>query len=150
MGDVTAEHLKAELLAALDASTDRLTTALRVELARDVALEVGHRMQFEVDPFFYGISSCASEEPILDDWLDESLPADWYERAEATLGGWDALVWEELCAWFAVGWRKAGGPTKFSPAFLFFHGYHHDKYDLESGQWLSGAELSEAWGGSEG
>jgi hypothetical protein len=150
LGEATAEQLRAELRAALDANTDRLIAAILVELARDVTLEAGRRLQFEVDPFFYGISSCASEESVLVDWLDEHLPANWYERAEAALGGWDALVWEELCPWFAAGWRQAGGPAKFSPAFLFFHDYHRDQYDLEGERWLSGAELEAVWDGPGG
>jgi hypothetical protein len=106
-------------------------------------------MQFEVDPFFYGIASCASEEPVLVDWLESSLPTTWHERAEQALGGWDALMWEELCPWFADRWQEAGGPARFSPAFLFFHGYHNDQYDLEGRRWLSGTELDKVWDGPD-
>jgi hypothetical protein len=147
--NATADQLRAELRAALAANTDRMCDAIRVELARGAVLEPRQRMQFEVDPFFYGIASCVSEEPVLaeDDWLDNSLPTDWRERAEQALGGWDALVWEELCPWFAECWQAAGGPQRYSPAFLFFHDYHNDQYDLEGRRWLSGTELDEVWGG---
>jgi len=148
VADATADQLRTELRAALAANTDRLRDAIRGELARKVVLEPGRRMQFEVDPFFFGIASCASEEPVLVEWLDGSLPTGWYERAEQALGGWDALVREELCPWFAERWREAAGPERYSPAFLFFHGYHNDQYDLERCRWLSGTELDEVWGGS--
>jgi hypothetical protein len=147
VADAIADQLRAELRAALAVNTGRLHDAIRVELARGVVLEPGRRMQFEVDPFFYGIASRGSEEPVLTDWLDGSLPTDWYERAERALGGWDAPVWEELCPWFAECWREAGGPQRYSPAFLFFHDYHNDQYDLEGRRWLSGTELDEVWGG---
>lgn len=147
MAEATADPLRAELRAALAANTGRLVDAIRVELAREVELEPGKRMQFEVDPFFYGISSCASEEPLLVDWLDGSLPTDWYERVEEALGGWDGLVSEELCPWFAECWREASGPQRYSPAFLFFHGYHNNQYDLEGRRWLSGKNLDEVWDG---
>lgn len=104
MADATGEELRAELRAALAVNISRLHDAVRAELARKVTLEPPHRMQFEVDPFFYGITSCASEEPILTDyWLDGSLPADWYDRAEEALGGWDALVSEGSKCW-RVAW----------------------------------------------
>jgi hypothetical protein len=45
-----------------------------------------------------------------------------------------------LCPWFAECWEAVGGPARFSPAFLFFHGYHLQQYDLERRCWLSSAE----------
>lgn len=150
VADATGEQLRAELRAALAVNISRLHDALRAELERKVTLEPSHPMQFEVDPMFYGITSCASEEPILTDyWLDGSLPADWYDRAEEALGGWDALVSEELCSWFAVCWRESGGPQRYSPAFLFFHDYHNDQYDLERRCWLSGTTLDKVWDGPD-
>ena len=149
MADSTADELRAELRAALAANISSLRDAVRAELARGVTLEPGRRMQFEVDPFFYGITSCGSEEPLLMDWLDGSLPADWYDRAEEALGGWDALVSEELCPWFAECWQEAGGPQRYSPAFLFFHGCHNNQYDLEGRRWLSATTLDEAWDGPD-
>jgi hypothetical protein len=91
-----ADQLRAELRAALVAYSDQLREALRGELAQKVVLEPGRRMQFEVDPFFYGITTCASEEPVLEDWLDSSLPTDWFDRAEEALGGWDELITPDL------------------------------------------------------
>ena len=144
MTDATADQLRVELRAALDANSSHLRDALLAELARELTLEPGQRMQFEVDPLFYDITSCASEEPVLTDWLDGSLPANWYQRAEETLGSWDTLVSDELCPWFAECWQQVGGPQHHSPAFLFFHGYHNSQYDLNGRRWLSGNEI---WGG---
>ena len=105
---------------------------MRADLARPVDLEQGRRLQFECDPFFFGISSCATEEGLLPGgWLEAALPADWFERAEAVEGGWDELISRELCPWFAECWRAVGGPERFSPTFLFFHGHHAEQFDLE-------------------
>jgi hypothetical protein len=72
-------------------------------------------------------------------WLDEFLPADWFDRAEQELGGWNGIIADELCPWFADCWQAADGPAVFSPALLFFHGYHRDQYDLERRCWLPAA-----------
>jgi hypothetical protein len=132
--------LRAELLIALSANTDRLRDALRADLARPIDLDEGRHLQFEIDPFF-GISSCATEEAILsDDWLDEALPKDWFERAEALAGGWNEMISQELCPWFAECWKAVDSPTRFSPAFLFFHGHHLQQFDLEHRRRLSSTE----------
>ena len=135
--------LREELLAALSASTDRLRDAIRQDLARPIHLDGGRCLQFEVDPFFFGISSCATEEPILSsEWLDDVLPNDWFERAEVAMGGWNEMISAELCPWFAESWAAVGGPARFTPAFLFFHGHHLEQYDLERRFWVSSAESS--------
>jgi hypothetical protein len=135
------QDLRAELRSALLAHTEALRVALQDELARFVQLEPGRRLQFEIDPFFFGISSCVTEEVILPgNWLDRALPADWFERADAAKGGWNAMISAELCPWFAECWKAVDGPAKFSPAFLFFHGYHGEQFDLESARWLSSSE----------
>ena len=138
MTETSTSALRMELLAALAANRERLQAALRSELARPIHLPEGRRLQFEIDPFFFGISSCATEEPLLsDDWLENALPDDWFERAEAAAGGWNEMISAELCPWFADCWEAVNGPASFSPAFLFFHGYHLDQYDLERRRWLS-------------
>ncbi len=137
-------RLRAELVGALAANADRLRHALCAELAKPIALEADHRLQFEIDPFFFGITLCATEEIILPgDWLDGALPGDWFQRAEDAELNWDALISEELCPWFADCWQAVGGPAAFSPAYLFFHDYHREQYDLERRRWLS---LAEAFG----
>lgn len=140
MAEANTGELRAELLAALSANTGRLCDAMRVDLARPITFAQGRFLRFEIDPFSYGIYSCATEEVLLDDWLDAALPGDWFERAENALGGWGELIAAELCPWFADCWQAVGGPPRFSPAFLFFHGHHLYLYDLESRRWLSAAE----------
>ena len=134
-------RLRAELVAVLTANTDRLRQSLRAELAKPVEFEQGGYLQFEVDPWFFGATSCATEEIILPgDWLAEALPKDWFERAEAALESWNELISEEMCPWFAEGWQAVGGPAMFSPAYLFFHDYHYDQYNLEQKRWVSAAK----------
>jgi len=137
MTEASASTLRAELVAALAAYSARLCDGLRAELARSVTLEEGRRFQFEADPWSWGISSCATEEPITEgDWLSESLPDDWFERVEEAGANWDALLCDEVCPWFAGCWQEVGGSARFSPAYLFLHGYHDQQYDLERRCWL--------------
>jgi hypothetical protein len=134
-------RLRAELVAALTANADRLRQAIGAELAKPIALEADRRLQFEIDPWFFGVTLCAMEEIILPgDWLDSALPGDWFERAEDAEINWDALIAEELCPWFAECWQSVGGPAAFSPAYLFFHDYHGQQYHLEGRRWISVAE----------
>jgi hypothetical protein len=143
MAEEATNVLRAELIAALSANTERLRDAIRADLTRPIRLDEGRRRQFEIDPFFFDISSCATDEALLsDNWLDDALPEAWFERAEAAEGGWNEMISAELCPWFAECWEAVGGPARFSPAFLFFHGYHLEQFDLESRRWLSSAEAS--------
>jgi hypothetical protein len=136
-----AETLRAELLTVLAANTPRLCAGLRAELARPVTLEPDRWLQFEADPWSWGITCCATEEPVFDgDRLSDELPADWFNGAEEAGVNWDALLSEEVCPWFAECWQSVGGPAQFSPAFLFLHGYHHRQYDLERRCWVHATE----------
>lgn len=95
----------------------------------------------EADPWYWGVASCATEEAIItDDWLSHALTWDWFERAEKAGVKFDELISEELCPWFANCWQEVGGPAWFSPAYLFFHGYHDRQYDLERRCWVPAAE----------
>ncbi len=141
MDDVAASALRAELIAALAANTARLCDGLRAELARSVKLEPGRCLQFEADPWSWGVSSCASEEPVItDDWLSRALTWEWFERVEAAGGNYDAMISDELCPWFARCWQEVEGPVRFSPAFLFFHDYHDQQFDLEQSRWVPAEE----------
>lgn len=142
MPEAVAGTLRAELVAALAANTARLCDGLQAELARSVELEKGRRLMFEADPWTWGISSCATEEPVTEpkgDWLSESLPDDWYERTEEAGVDWNVLLSDEVCPWFAGCWQEVGGPARFSPAYLFLHGYHDQLYHLERRCWLPAA-----------
>jgi hypothetical protein len=137
MAEDAASRFRAELVAALAANTDRLCDGLRAELARSVKLEDRRPLQFEAELCSWGVASCASEEPIItDDWLSRTLTWDWFERAEKAGVDWGALISEELCPWFAGCWQAVGGPARFSPAYLFFHDYHDEQYDLEQRRWI--------------
>ena len=128
--------LRAELLAILTASRAAVCEGLRVELARAIELDDGDFLQFEVDPWSWDISSCASEEQVTEaDWLLEKVP-DWIERAGDAGINWDEMLSVEVCPWFADCWQEVGGPARFSPAYLFIHGYHHQQYNLESRCWV--------------
>lgn len=141
MDEAAASALRAELIAALAANTARFCDGLRDELGRKIKLEPGRCLQFEADPWSWGVSSCASEEPVIsDDWLSRALRWEWFERAEAAGVNYDEMISDELCPWFARCWREVGGPAQFSPAFLFFHDYHDQQFDLERGCWVSAAE----------
>lgn len=139
--------LLAELSRALDANSLRLREALRREMDRLGVLEPDQRVQLEIDPNFYRVSFVATEEDILpDDWLAEALAEDWFERAGEAFGSWDSVVEEPLAAWIADCWRDLDGKARFSPAFVFFHGYHHRQYDLERREWLTGEAFEARWG----
>ena len=139
--DDAASALRAELVTALAVNTTQLCDGLRAELARPVKLEPDRCLQFEADPWSWGVSSCASEEPVItDDWLSRELTWGWFERAEVAGVNYDAMIWDELCLWFARCWREVGGPARFSPAFLFFHDYHDQQFDLEQRRWVPAAE----------
>ena len=138
--EASAATLRAELFNVLSAREAECCDGLRAELARPVTIEVGRRLQFEIDPQSWGVSSCATEELIIGDWwLYDSLPGDWLDRAEALGVNWDALFSNEVCPWFATCWRTVGGPTRFSPAYLFIHDYHDTQYDLERTCWIPAA-----------
>lgn len=125
----------------------RLRDAIRRELTRAIELEPDQRVQFEIDPNSYRVSFCATEEEILpDDWLEAALPEDWFERAGEALDGWDGVAAEGLSTWIADAWQDLDGKARFSPAFLFFHGYHNRQYDLELREWLTGEALDARWG----
>ena len=130
------------MIAVLATTNARVEEALRTELAKPIRLETGRFLQFEVDPCFFGVSLCAAEATILPSlWLGESLPPDWFDRAEESLGGWNGIIEEELCPWFGARWQAVGGPRFYSPAFMFFHDYHRNQYDLERRCWLPASEV---------
>src|SRR5262249_45088510 len=55
--------------------------------------------------------------------------------ATAAVEGPPGIGPDELCPWFTCCCREVG-PTRFSPAFLYCHGYHDRQYDLEQGRWV--------------
>ena len=136
--------LRGELKAVLAEHSDGLRAQMRNVLATRIQLDGGQRLQFEVDPWYWGIHCCATEEPVTpgEDWLRRALAEDWFERAGEDVN-WDQLIADELCSWFAACWREVGGPAKYRPAFLFFHDYHRQQFDLERACWISLEEAFE-------
>jgi len=135
-----SELLRGELLAVLEASAPRLCESLRAELARPHPEQPGRPLQYEADPWSWGITSIATEEPVFDDdRLADELPGDWFERCESAGVNWDSLLSDAVCPWFAGCWHAVGGPERFSPAFLFLHGYHDQQYHLERRCWVPAA-----------
>ncbi|MGZ3420687.1 MAG: hypothetical protein ACXWUG_02185 [Polyangiales bacterium] len=131
------EAVRDELAGALRANASLLRAAMRRELEKHIELEEEQRIRFEIDPWSFRISFCATEEDLLpDDWLADALPNDWFERAGDACGEFDSLVSDALSPWIADAWRDLGGPARFSPAFSFFHGYHRRQYDLERRVWI--------------
>jgi hypothetical protein len=71
------------------------------------------------------------------------LPDDFLERAEAAGLDWLVAVSEEIVRWFADRWEAAGGPSRYRPAYAFFHGgVDTPRYDLERRRWC---EVTEVW-----
>jgi hypothetical protein len=139
------DSLKDELLARLKNIIPRLCDGLQMELARPHPEQPGRPLQFEVDPWSWGITSCATEEPVLDgDGLESEMPAGWFERCEDAGVPWDGLFSETICPWFAECWETVGGPAQYSPAFLFLHGYHDRQYHLERRCWGSSTDAFRA------
>jgi len=139
MADV-AETLRAELLAVLSANASRLSDGLRAELARPVKLEPGRVPRFEADPWSWGTTCCATDEPVFEgERLSDELPGDWFERADEAGINWDGLLSDEVCPWFAECWEAVGGAERFRPAYIFLHGYHDQQYDLERCRWVTAA-----------
>lgn len=136
------EALRGELRAALAANAERLRAGLRAELALPHPEQPDRPLQFEVDPCWWDISSCATEEAIFaGECLEKELPGDWFERAEAEKINTDSLLVDKLCPWFVGCWQAVGGPASFAPAYLFLHDYHHRQYHLEECRWVPAAEV---------
>jgi len=128
---------------ALRASSSYTEEAIRRELA--TAFDLGHsgRLQFEIDGTYYGIWLIQTEEVVLKDSIWDAIPKNLLDEAEAA--GYDsfAAIEEELVQWFADRWCAVGGPNRYSPAYVFFHGgLSQPRYDLEKRRWFS---VEEVW-----
>jgi hypothetical protein len=118
----------------------RLDVALRAALAKPIKMESGRRLQFEVCPYFYGVVLTDTEEVLLPGgWLDE-LPGEVLEQVEEAGGDSLEVVHQMIVNWLADGWQRVGGPQQYRPAFVFFHGYHEEQFDLERRCWISAEE----------
>jgi hypothetical protein len=122
-----------------NASTEE---AIRRELATSFDLGHSGRLQFEIDGTYYGIWLTQTEEVVLKDSVWDALPKSLLEEAESA--GYDSFrtIEEELVQWFADRWCAVGGPSHYSPAYVFFHGgLSQPRYDLEKRRWCSVEEI---------
>lgn len=110
------------------------------QLSTDIDLGHSERLQFEIDPFSFGITLIQTEEVVFPE-PDDLIPQDPDDDVEK----FDTLecVCDELVSWFADRWVAAGGPARYSPAYVFFHGgMDTPRYDLEQKRWCS---VEEVW-----
>src|SRR5438874_8861718 len=85
-------------LRSLDSAVER---AIRHELAGEFDLGHSGRLQFEVDPAFFGIHLVQTEGGLLPDMaVIDALPEGFLERAEASGLDEQAAVGEEVVRWF--------------------------------------------------
>lgn len=118
--------------------------AIRRELASQFDLGHSGRLQFEIDPAFFGIHLIQTEQEVLPGMaLFDALPDGFLERGEAAGLDEQAAVGEEVVRWLADRWQAAGGPLKHRPAYCFFHGgLDAQRYDLEQRRWCP---VDEVW-----
>jgi len=130
-----------DALQTLNASTE---SSLRRELSTSFGLGHSERLQFEIDPVYYGIHLIQTEETVLDgDAVYDLVPFDILNAVEESGVDPFAVIADEIVAWFADRWRAADGPKHYSPAYAFFHGgLDSPRYDLEHKRWHS---VQEVW-----
>jgi hypothetical protein len=137
-------EMRAEIRDALRSLDAAAEEAIRNELAKSFDLGHSGRLQFEIDPTFYGIHLIQTEETVVPgDSILDAIADGFLERADAA--GLDPLtaVGEEVVRWLADRWEAAGGPLKYRPAYAFFHGgMDEPRYDLEQRRWC---EVNEVW-----
>ena len=125
-----------------------LGTATEQEIQNLLAkqFELGHsgRLQFEIDPIFYGIHLVQTEELVVPgDVVLDVIAIDFLERAELAGLDWIAPMREEVIRWFADRWQAVDGPLRYRPAYAFFHGgLDEPRFDLEQRRWC---QISEVW-----
>jgi SMI1 / KNR4 family (SUKH-1) len=122
---------------------DTVEEAITRELA--MTFDLGHsgRLQFEVDPIYYGIHLVQTEEVILNVTLLQVIASEIQDAAEAAGFDLHTACGEELFPWFADRWHAAGGPQHHRPAYAFYHGgLDEPRYHLEQRRWCS---VEEVW-----
>ena len=121
-------------LQTLNASTE---SAIRLELSTSFDLGHSGKLQFEIDPVYYGIHLIQTEETVIDgDAVYDLIPFDILDSVEESGGDPFTVIADEIVAWFADRWSAADGPKHYSPAYVFFHGgLDSPRYDLEHKRW---------------
>jgi hypothetical protein len=130
-----------DVLRSLDAATE---AAIQRELAEPIDLGHSARLQFEACPHFFGVKVVQTEEEIVpDSTIQDAVPQELWDAAEAAEIGIHEVIEQELPPWLADRWQATGGPSHYRPAYLLFHGgLDEPRYDLEQRRWC---EVSEVW-----
>src|SRR4051794_29376529 len=137
-------EMRAGVRAALQSLNAVAEAAIRRELAGPIDLGHSERLQFEACPQFFGVKLVQTEEEVVpDSAILDAIPSDLQDAAEADGLDVFAGIEAELPAWLADRWQGIGGPGRYSPAYLLFHGgLNEPRYDLERRRWC---EVSEVW-----
>jgi hypothetical protein len=130
----------------LEQYNQKVEQAIRRELAAPIDLGRSGRLQFEIDPHGYGIHLVQTEEGVFGGVPTKAIPDALLDAADEAGVDLFQMLGEELLPWFAARWQAAGGLSRFSPAYAFFHGgLHQPRYHLEQRRWCS---VEEVWSGS--
>jgi hypothetical protein len=143
---MTEAEMRASIRDVLRSLNAVAEAAIRRELSEPIDLGHSERLQFEACPLFFGIKLVQTEEEIIpDSAIQDAIPPELQTAAEAADLDVFAGIEAELPAWLADRWQAVGGPTRYRPAYLLFHGgLEEPRYDLEQRRWC---EMSEVWPG---
>lgn len=139
-------ELRASIRAALQTLDAVAEAAIRRELAEPIDLSHSERLQFEACPHFFGVKLVQTEEEIVSDSaISGAVTRELWDLAKAADLSVYAAIEAELPSWLADRWQAVGGPSRYRPAYLLFHGaLDEPRYDLEQRRWC---EVSEVWPG---
>src|SRR5262249_29142873 len=134
------ERVRQVIRQRLEALSGHLQERVAALLADPPELEWGN-LGLEIDPFSYRLTNTDSEEELLS---EEEMASVFYDSegvcAEADVDvesfNYDQVLAEVFLSWLADCWAQAGGLNVPFPAEAFFHGYHHNRFDLRQREWL--------------
>lgn len=141
---MTETEMRAGIREALRSLNTIAETAICREIAAPIDLGHSQRLQFEACPNFFGIKVVQTEEEVLpDSAVQDAIPPELRAAAESADLDVFAGIEAELPPWLAERWQAVGGPDRYRPAYLLFHGCADEpRYDLEQRRWC---EVSEVW-----
>jgi hypothetical protein len=93
---------------------------------------------FEVCPYFYGVTDTDGDEILADDQVEAVVYAgEVFEEAgvEDEEFDYDKVLAEEFLNCLADCWERAGGLNLPYRSEAFFHGYHQDRFDFRKRAW---------------
>jgi hypothetical protein len=103
---------------------------------------------FEVCPYFYGVSDTEGEAILSDDQVEAVVYSDEvFEEAGVADEefNYNEVLAEEFMNWLADCWERAGGLNLPHRSEAFFHGYHQHRFDFRTRAWyrLKGASTDQ-------